>query len=133
MDLWHGYVVMKKPAGLDAAAWVDVCQALRGILGRAQLDRQPARRLHWRFSLDGTEVLLEAVFDPADLDVENLTRLCTYISQALGGSLSPAEVRQAMRGNFIVLSGGLPWSASGNAARAYLSESRSGWETELQP
>jgi hypothetical protein len=126
--MWHGYVLMEKPAALTAGEWVTVLQALRGLLGRRNGSSMPARRLHWRVSLNGRKVLLEGAFDLRDLDVEDLGRLCRYISEALDGKYTPAQIGAGLSGNVRVLQSGLPWKVSGAAARAAIAANGAEWE-----
>jgi hypothetical protein len=128
MSVWHGYVVLEKPAVLTGAEWRTVLEALSAVLGKADASSMPAKRLHGRLSLDGTRVLLEAAFDERDLDAEDLGRLCKYVSVALSGKYTPAEVREGLRGHVTLFSAGGDWAASGSAARAYLRAHAQEWE-----
>ena len=126
---WHGYIVMVKPAVLAMAEWMTVLWALRPIFDQRAVSQQPCERLHWRFSLDRDAILIEAVFDLADLDVEDLARLCKYISVALGGKYSPVQVRDALRERVTLFSAGDLRRVSLAAAKAYLQSNAGDWES----
>jgi hypothetical protein len=128
MGDWHGYVVMEKPEVLTAGEWVTVLQALKQVLGRRDQSSMPAKRLHWRVSLNGRKVLLEGAFDLRDLDAEDLGRLCRYISEALDGKYTPAEVRSGLHEHVTVFGSGQRWRVSGAAARAAIAADRAEWE-----
>jgi hypothetical protein len=125
---WHGYVLMEKPAALSAAEWLTVLTALKQVLGQRNQSSMPARRLHWRLSLNGRKVIFEGSFDVRNLDVEDLGRLCKYISVALEGKYTPAQIRAGLRGHVTVLGSGKRWVASRAAARAVLRAAPEEWE-----
>lgn len=125
----HCYVLLEKPPALTGAEWRTVLVALARVLDKRGESSMPAKRLHSRLSQDGSRVLLEGVFDLADLDAEDLTRLCKYISVALGGKYTPVQVRDGLRGRVTVF-GGATWLSRGAAARARLAAEGSEWEGE---
>jgi hypothetical protein len=124
---WHGYVLVEKPAALTMNEWSTVLQALRSVWDKRAESSQPAERLHWRWSLDRSKVLVEAVFDARDLDAEDLGRLCKYVSVALGGKYTPAQVREQLRERVTVFCAGDRWEWSGAAARAHLMVNAADW------
>jgi len=130
MANWHGYVLLKKPAALSADEWLKVLLALKKRLGKADDDPQPARRLHWRLSADNSVVLIEAVFDTADLDATDTKRLCKYISEALDGKYTPLQVRTALQNNVTVFGKDRPWLESRATAVAAISAEKATWESD---
>lgn len=126
MSLQQGYILLTKPAVLTGPEWTTVLVSLRGLLGKDDQASNPVRRLHYRLSLDGTQVIIEAVFDSADLDPTDLTRLCKYISDSLAGKYTPTQVRTALNNKVTVWNGS--YVASGDAARAYLAANSANWE-----
>jgi len=128
MANWHGYILLEKPAALTMAQWRDVLTALYPIFNTSPDDAQPANRLHYRLSLDNTKALIEATFDTTDLDIHDLNRLAKYISDALAGAYTPAQVRTAMATHITLWRLNEPWALSGNAARAYLAANAAQWQ-----
>jgi len=112
------------------AQWRTVLLALYRVLNHQPAHPQPAHRLHYRLSSDETQVIVEAEFDRADVDVEDLARLPAYISNALDGAFTPAQVRDAMRNRVTVWGSGRPWMQSGDACRQYLAEHCAEWQVE---
>ena len=123
---WHGYILIEKPPALTMAQWRDVLLALYRVLDNRADDPQPCNRLHYRLSLDKTKVLIETAFDDADLDIEDLSRLPRYISNALDGVYTPAQCRDALRNYITIATGG--WDASRRKVLAYLKANAAEWE-----
>jgi hypothetical protein len=113
------------------ADWQTVLLALYRILGKRDDSDMPSDKLHWRFSNDKTKIIIQAHFDELDLDPTNLTRLCKYISDALGGKYTPAQVKTALVNNVTVWQLNKPRMVSGEAARAYLKANAGEWETTV--
>jgi hypothetical protein len=63
MRLWHGYLLITKPPHLPMGEWQAVWFQQRKTLDKKSADPSPARRLHGRCSLDGSQELIEGVFD----------------------------------------------------------------------
>lgn len=131
MGTWEGYALLKKPTILSMADWRTVLVALWRLLGKADDDPMPSRRLHYRLNNAGDAVIVQATFDIADLDPNDLTRLCKYISNALGGKYTPAQVRTALQNNVTVWQLNKPRLVSGDAARAYLAANAAEWEMAI--
>jgi hypothetical protein len=123
----HTYVLLEKPPALSEAEWRTVLQALVRVLGQRGASSMPAKRAHYALSLDGSKVLLEGVFDLADLDPDDLTRLCKYVSTALDNKYTPAQVREGLRDRVTVFQGAT-WRDRGAAARARMRAEREEWE-----
>jgi len=77
---WRGYVLIEKPAAVSLKQWPDVTGRLQEILGKQNQASMPAERMHWRWNLAHSAVLLEASFDVRDLDEKDAGRLGKYIS-----------------------------------------------------
>jgi len=125
----HAYVLLDKPAVLTMQEWQTVIEALVGVLDKRGPSSMPAKRLHSAVSLDQTKILLEGMFDLADLDPEDVGRLCRYVSEALEGKYSPEQVRQGILGHVTVY-GGATWRERGDAARAAKGAAREEWEED---
>lgn len=130
MSDWHGYILLDKPAALSVPQWAAAATALASVLGRAQGDHQPAKRMQARRRLDNQAVIFEALLDDRDLDVNNLTRLCKYIADALSGAFTPTQVRTGLQSRLTIFGGlSATWPQSGTAARAFLSANSAAWES----
>jgi len=125
----HTYVLLDKPAMLTLAEWRTVVEALVGVLDRRGASSMPAKRVHYAASKDQTKILLEGIFDLADLDPQDVTRLCRYISEALDGKYTPEQVRQGVLGHVTVYAGAT-WRERGDAARAAKAAAREEWEED---
>jgi len=125
----HLYVLFEQPAALSGAQWGTVLEQLVRVLDKRGASSMPARRVHYARSRDGSKVLLEGVFDLRDLDAEDLTRLCKYVSAALGGEYAPEEVREELRGRVTVFEGD-NWRQRGDAAREAKAAAREVWEDQ---
>lgn len=129
--VWHGYLLLEKPGALTGMEWRAVLEALREALNAYPDAPQPAYRLHARLSLAGDKVLVEAAFDPRDVNIEDLTRLPAYISNVVP-RFTPEQVRGAMREHVRLMGGTTEtaWKTSADAARAYIAANRAEWEPE---
>jgi len=125
----HAYALLEKPAVLTMQEWRTVVEALVGVLDRRGPSSMPAKRVHYAVSLDKTKILLEGVFDLADLDPQDLTRLCRYISEALDGKYTPEQLREGVLGHVTVYAGAT-WRERGNAARAAKAATPEEWEDQ---
>jgi hypothetical protein len=125
----HLYVLLAKPPLLTDAEWRTVLQALVRVLDKRGASSMPARRVHWARSQDGGKVILEGFFARADLDPQDLSRLCAYVSEALRGAYTPAQVREGLRDRVTVF-GGATWRQRGDAARAAKAAAREEWEDQ---
>lgn len=139
MTEWQGYILLEKPGALSMGQWRTVLVCLYRVLNHRAAHPQPAHRLHYRLSRDSTKVILEAEFEAVDLEIEDLARLPAYISNALDGAYTPAQVRSAMRNKITIWGSGSTappsgrreaWMVSGAECRAYLAANRGEWEPE---
>lgn len=130
MAVWRGYVLLQKHPALTGAEWRAVLEALRQVLNHTSQAPWPAWKLHYRLSLDQTQIIFEAAFNRDDLDIQNLNRLAKYISQAVP-RFTPAQIAAAMR-DLWLLFGGLnaTYEESALAARAFIAANRADWEPE---
>ena len=108
MDNWHGYVLLEKPGPMPMTAWGNALNGLLAPLNGSPNDPQPARRLHTRTSLDGTKVIVEAVFPPGRLEAIKNNKA--------------KQTRWAFGGE---------WMASGEEVRAYLTINIDEWEEKI--
>ncbi len=128
--MWHGYFLASKPTAITADEWATL-KILFHTIGADDASQLPARRLQWRESLDGSAVIIEAVFDETRLSVADTTHLCKEISTAIGARLSASQVRTAFASKVSFFGGvGADWDESREACAAYLVTNRTTWENE---
>lgn len=65
-NLKHKYIHVKKPTLMLRSTWRQRLALYEGSLGKSELDPQPARRLHWRYSKNQDEAIFEGI---VNLDV----------------------------------------------------------------
>lgn len=91
MNLWWGYIVVSKKLIQLNSTWRDAVALFKGSLGKAETDPSPAKRLHWRESLDSKQVIFEGTLNLDVLDTE----VKAVNSQVFARGRSWEESRQA--------------------------------------
>ncbi len=116
------YCILTKPSALSMQDWATVLKSLQQVLAKRADSPQPVERLHWRFSLDKTALLLHGIVDTADVDAVDLTRLAGYVRTALDNKYTVSQTKTALANNVKVMSHA--------EVLAYLSQNRAAWEPE---
>ena len=62
-NLKHLYLHVKKPMIMLNSTWRNRKTLYEGSIGKGETDPQPARRLHWRESRNGNEVIYEGLLN----------------------------------------------------------------------
>ncbi len=127
MAIWHGYILLEKPAVLTLGEWRTALVALRAAWNRVPDDPQPARRLHWRLSVDQTKIIMEASFDT---EVVNIGNAATVINGALP-QYTVAQITTSLQNNLTLWRVGKDRALSLNEALAYVDADRTAWNGPL--
>ncbi len=69
MAEWNGYVLLQRPGAMAEDSWPQEKLRLKAVLDSYPTHPLPAKRLHSRASRDGQQEIVEAVFDPAALEI----------------------------------------------------------------
>jgi hypothetical protein len=126
--MWPGYCLLQKPAAITMAEWRTVLVALYRVLERHSDAPQPSGRLHYRVSLDGTAVLVQADFDTGDLTINGIA---AYIKATLGSAYTLTQIRNALANHITVFGDGKSRALSASETRAYLAANAAVWESEV--
>lgn len=143
MATWHGYLALQQLDISDAQAKI-IWDQLKQLGPPA--DPSPARRCHWRRSLDGRETIFEAAFNPARITINRTReRLADVLSidpatidhatQATTLAGHPVSLVTFTRGTDrlrLAVFGTLAasWEESRAAAQAYVQAHPDDWEPE---
>jgi len=137
--MWHGYLGIEDIA-LTAQQRQQLIDWFKG-LGRPQIE-QPAHFCHWRIRLDGKAAIFEALFEEANITIENVKARLAQIFGVDPATISHAVV-QTQYGPTVTFNrsgeklrmiqfggspGGCTWMTSGDAARAYVKANLAQWE-----
>lgn len=129
--MWHGYFLASKPTTITVDEWLKI-KGVFHTLGAEDDSKLPARRLQWRESLDGSAVIVEAVFDEARIDVASTTKLIAEIRGAISNRLTGSAIRTAFASKVSFFGGvGADWEKSRDACAEYLAANRDAWEAKL--
>lgn len=127
MTTFHGYLLLKQPGTIALRDWAKLPLGLRTTALNAKPDDpQPAKRLHHRTSLDGSEIILEAAFDERDLSPSDTTRLPKYLGDVMG--LPVLQVKGDIVGKVSVFAAGKDWDTGRRAALQYITANLANWE-----
>jgi len=121
MANWHGYILVTVPPGFTATDRRAAYDAL-SLIGRLS-DPSPAKINHRRESLNGSQIIIEAEFDEAEITRDAIVDL---VASATGLPRPPIDVTL----NYQIFAEGETWMDSGDACRAFLAANKDDWEEE---
>jgi len=96
MRLWHGYLNVKKPTLMLGGTWKSRKTLYEGSLGNAETDPQPAKRLHWRESNNGSQVIYEGTFNLDVVRDEIVSGTITLFAEGEDADTSAQAARDFM-------------------------------------
>ena len=121
MANWHGYILVTVPPGFTATDRRVAYDALATI-GK-QHDSSPAKINHQRESLNGSQIIIEAEFDDAEIERDAIVDL---VASATGLPRPPINATMGYQ----IFAEGEAWMDSGDACRAFLVANRDEWEED---